>query len=130
MPSVLGMLEAREKKAREEVARLREEAERVQTALAAAENTVARLADARETVADVLREQPVQDGGLTRSAVAGSVVPHRARDAVIEVLAPEYQQILRVLAAPEAADGMRVKQILAGLGWDSAPARIEGGAHG
>ncbi|WP_404953271.1 hypothetical protein [Streptomyces sp. 147326] len=48
MPSVLGMLEAREKKAREEVARLREEAERVQTALAAAENTLTRLADARE----------------------------------------------------------------------------------
>lgn len=32
MPSVLGLLEAREKKIREEVARLREEAERVQAA--------------------------------------------------------------------------------------------------
>ncbi|MEU2264886.1 hypothetical protein ABZ568_00225 [Streptomyces olindensis] len=30
MPSVLGLLETREKKVREEVARLREEAERVQ----------------------------------------------------------------------------------------------------
>ncbi|MGP3974362.1 hypothetical protein ACTWQF_10145 [Streptomyces sp. 8N114] len=33
MPSVLGLLEAREKKVREEVARLREEAERVRAAL-------------------------------------------------------------------------------------------------
>lgn len=126
MPSVLGMLEAREKKVREEVARLREEAEKARAALAAAERALARLADARETVADVLREQPGHDGELTRSAVAGSVVPNRAQDAVVQALAPEYQQILRVLAAPEAADGMRVKQILAGLGWEATPARIEG----
>ncbi|MHA5052111.1 hypothetical protein [Streptomyces sp. SD15] len=42
------------------------------------------------------------------------------------MLAPEYQQILQVLAAPEAAGGMRVKQILAGLGWEATPTRIEG----
>ncbi|MFE2972479.1 hypothetical protein ACFXKC_54875 [Streptomyces sp. NPDC059340] len=37
MPSVLGLLEAREKKVREEVARLRQEAERAQAALGEAE---------------------------------------------------------------------------------------------
>ncbi|MER7666370.1 hypothetical protein [Streptomyces sp. NPDC096193] len=37
MPSVLGLLEAREKKVREEVARLREEAEQVHAALGEAE---------------------------------------------------------------------------------------------
>ncbi|WP_369265150.1 hypothetical protein [Streptomyces sp. R35] len=126
MPSVLGMLEAREKKVREEVARLREEAERVQAALVAAEGALVRLAGARETVAEVLGEQAGQGGELSRSAVAGSTVPHRGENAVASALAPEYQQILRVLAAPEAADGMRVKQILAGLGWEATPARIEG----
>jgi hypothetical protein len=37
VPSVLGLLEAREKRVREEIARLREEAERVQAVLGAAE---------------------------------------------------------------------------------------------
>jgi hypothetical protein len=44
------MLEAREKKVREEVARLREEADRVQAALVAAEGALVKLAAARETV--------------------------------------------------------------------------------
>lgn len=54
MPSVLGLLEAREKKAREEVARVRVQAERVQAALGEAERALQRLADARMTVAEVL----------------------------------------------------------------------------
>lgn len=37
MPSVLGLLGAREKRVREEVARLREEAERITAALSAGE---------------------------------------------------------------------------------------------
>jgi len=127
VPSVLGMLEAREKKVREEVARLREEADRVQAALVAAEGALVKLVGARETVAEVLLgEQAGQGGELTRSAVAGSTVPHRGENAVAQVLAPEYLQILRVLAAPEAAGGMRVKQILAGLGWEATPTRVEG----
>lgn len=50
MPSVPGLLEAREKKVREEVARLRDEAERVQAALGEAERALQRLADARVTM--------------------------------------------------------------------------------
>ncbi|MFJ3308495.1 hypothetical protein ACIPSA_36720 [Streptomyces sp. NPDC086549] len=56
MPSVLGLLEAREKRVREEIAGLREEAERVQAALGAAERALERLVDARATVAEVLAE--------------------------------------------------------------------------
>jgi hypothetical protein len=63
VPSVLGLLEAREKSAREEVARLREEAERVQAALGAAESALARPADARATVAEVLAEPDAQESG-------------------------------------------------------------------
>ena len=54
MPSVLGLLEAREKKIREEVTRLREEAERVQAVLGEAELALQRLVDARITVTEVL----------------------------------------------------------------------------
>jgi F0F1-type ATP synthase membrane subunit b/b' len=53
VPSVLGLLEAREKRVREEIARLREEAERVQAALGEAEGALQRLVDARATVAAV-----------------------------------------------------------------------------
>ncbi|MEV5942045.1 hypothetical protein AB0471_29335, partial [Streptomyces sp. NPDC052002] len=79
----------------------------MQAALVAAEGALVKLTCARETVAEVLGEQASQGGVLTRSAVAGSTVPRRGENAVVEVLAPEYQQILRVLAAPEAAGGMR-----------------------
>ncbi|MEU4847971.1 hypothetical protein [Streptomyces gilvosporeus] len=55
MPSVVGLLEATEKKVREEVVRLREEAEQVPAALQAAERDLERLAGARATVVQLLR---------------------------------------------------------------------------
>ncbi|MCX4909217.1 hypothetical protein [Streptomyces sp. NBC_00878] len=91
----------------------------------AAVGALVRLAGARETVAEVLGEQAGQGGELTSGAVAGSAVPQRGGNAVVEVLVPEYQQILRVLAVPEAAGGMRVKQILAGPGWEATATRVE-----
>ncbi|MER5228131.1 hypothetical protein [Streptomyces flaveus] len=98
MPSVLGLLEAREKKVREEVARLREEAERVRAALAEAESRLARLADARVTVAEVLAEPPSVAAEPARSAVAGSVVPRRAEGMAVSVLPLDYQRIMSVVA--------------------------------
>ncbi|KIZ18459.1 hypothetical protein [Streptomyces natalensis] len=126
MPSVLGLLEAREKKVREEVAQLREEAERVQAALDAAECALQRLTDARATVAEVLAEPLAEEVGQARAVVAGRVVPERAEGVGIEVLAPEYQQIMQVLAARDAAGGLRIKPIALALGWEMTPARIEG----
>ncbi|MCQ8832150.1 hypothetical protein [Streptomyces malaysiensis] len=78
MPSVLGLLEAREKKVLE-VARLREEAERVQAALGDAERALQRLADARATVAEVLAEPSSAVAEPVGSAVAGAVVPDGSR---------------------------------------------------
>ncbi|MEU0663945.1 hypothetical protein [Streptomyces lavendulocolor] len=75
MPSVLGLLEAREKEVREEVARLRDEAERVQAALDEAERALQRLADVRVTVAEVLAEPPCAVVEPVGSAGAGAVVP-------------------------------------------------------
>ncbi|WP_406131651.1 hypothetical protein [Streptomyces sp. NBC_00989] len=79
MPSVLGMLEAREKKFREEVARLREEADRVQAALVAAEGALVKLAAARETVAEVLGEQAGPPGRDTELRRRRSPEPGRNR---------------------------------------------------
>lgn len=70
MASVLGLLEAREKRVREEIARLREEAERVQAALGEAEVVLQRLVDARETVTEVLAGPPSVVTEPTGSTVA------------------------------------------------------------
>ncbi|MGW0210461.1 hypothetical protein ACWDZ8_33340 [Streptomyces sp. NPDC003233] len=127
MPSVLGLLEPREKKVRAEVARLREEAERITTALSAAEVQLERLGQARETVTEVLAEPDAETTGqVEAAAVSGSTVPHRVEGAGAKVLAPEYQRILAVLAAPEADGGMRARQIALALGEKAVPARVEG----
>ncbi|MFE6804970.1 hypothetical protein ACFVEN_25185 [Streptomyces sp. NPDC057681] len=103
MPSMLGLLQAREKNVREEVARLREEAERVQAALGATQAELSRLADARATVAEVLSRDGSTGAGPAPGAVAGSLVPERIEGMGVQVLAAEYQQILSVLAEPAAA---------------------------
>ncbi|MFD5121189.1 hypothetical protein [Streptomyces sp. NPDC058385] len=103
MPSVLGLLEALEKNVREEVARLREEAERVQAALGSAQAELSRLADARATVAEVLSRDGSAGAGPAPGAVAGSVAPERIEGIGVQVLAAEYQQILWVLTEPAAA---------------------------
>ena len=126
MPSVLGLLEAREKKVREEVARLREEAERVQAALGEAERALQRLADARVTVAEVLAEPPVAVVEPVVSAVAGSVVPRRAEGMIATVLPPDYQRIMSVLESDAAREGMRCQQLAAALGLQAVPAKVEG----
>ncbi|GAU71399.1 hypothetical protein SSP35_37_00180 [Streptomyces sp. NBRC 110611] len=67
---MFGLLEAREKKVREEVARLRKEAEQVQAALDTAEGAQWRLANARETVTEVLAETHASQEGQTRYEVS------------------------------------------------------------
>ncbi|MFE2739037.1 hypothetical protein [Streptomyces sp. NPDC059349] len=126
MPSVLGLLEAREKRVREEITRLWEEAERVQAALSEAECVFQRLLDARATVAKVLAvphsvaAEPVSD------AVAGAVVPRRTGDMDSSVLAPHYQQILAVLESEAGREGMRCQQLAVALGLQAVPAKMEG----
>ncbi|MFH0245998.1 hypothetical protein ACGRHY_27095 [Streptomyces sp. HK10] len=123
MPSVLGLLEAQEKKVREEVARLREEAERVQAALGEAERALQRLVDARVTVAEVLAEPPAAEPA--RTAVAGSVAPHRTDGMAVSVLPPDYQRIVSVLESEAGVEGMRCQQLAAALGLEAVPAKVE-----
>jgi hypothetical protein len=125
VPSVLGLLEAREKKVREEVARLQQEAERVRAALVEAESRLARLADARVTVAEVLAEPPAVVAEPVASAVTGSVVPRRAEGMTASVLPPDYQRIMSVLES-EADRGMRCQQLATALGLQAVPAKVEG----
>jgi hypothetical protein len=92
MPSVLDLLEAREKKMREDVARLRQEAERVQAALGEVERALQRPVDARGPVAEVLTEPTSPAAGPAPRPVAGSVVPYRIEGMAASVLALDCQR--------------------------------------
>ncbi|MFE9926157.1 hypothetical protein ACFYQA_32695 [Streptomyces sp. NPDC005774] len=123
---MIGLLEAREKKVREEVARLRAEAERVQAALDAAEHSLNRLADARAMVAEVLAaEQTAPAAGPPKRVVPGRIVPPWSPGIDAGVLAVEYQRILSILsAAPDG--GLRVPEILGRIGGEVTASRLEG----
>ncbi|MEU9150527.1 hypothetical protein AB0D59_08265 [Streptomyces sp. NPDC048417] len=125
MPSVLGLLEAREKRVREEIAGLREEAERVQAALGEAEGALQRLVDARATVAEVLAEPPSAVAEPVRGAMTGSPVPHRSEGMSTSVLAADYQRIVSVLESA-GREGMRCQQLAVALGLQAVPAKVEG----
>lgn len=126
VPSVLGLLEAREKQAREEITRLREEAERVQAALGEAETVLQRLVDARVTVVEVLAGPPPAVVEPERGAMPGSVVPRRAEGVTASVLPADYQQIMSVLESDAGREGMRCQQLAAALGLQVVPAKVEG----
>lgn len=117
MPSVIGLLEAREKKVREEVARLRD-------ALDEAERALQRLVDARVTVTEVLTERPAP--AAEPKAVAGSMVPHRSEGVTVSVLAPDYQRIVEVLESDVGRTGLRCQQLAVALGLEAVPAKVEG----
>jgi len=124
--SVLGLLEAREKKVREVVAGLQEEAERVQPALGEAERALQRLVDARVTVTEVLAERPSPAAEPAPRVVAGSLVPHRIEGMAASVLAPDYQRIVEVLESDGGRAGLRCQQLAVSLGLEAVPAKVEG----
>ncbi|MGP4083204.1 hypothetical protein [Streptomyces sp. KR55] len=126
VPSVLGLLEGREKQVREEIARLREEAERVQAALDEAETVLQRLADARVTVAEVLAMPLSTVMEPRRGAMPGSVVPRRAEGVTASVLPADYQRIMSVLESDAGREGMRCQQLAAALGLEAVPAKVKG----
>lgn len=125
MPSVLGLLEAREKRVREEIAQLREEAERAQAALGDAERALQRLVDARVTVAEVLAGPHSAVAEPTQSAVARSLVPQRAEGMAVSVLTADYQRILSLLES-EAGRGHALPALAVALGMEAVPAKVEG----
>ncbi|MFF7977183.1 hypothetical protein [Streptomyces sp. NPDC007905] len=132
MPSVMGLLEERERAARQRV-------EALQAELREAEAVWERFVIARETVGEVLGEprkagdtpqavvadeRPVQ----VTAAVPGSVVPHWEEGLAPTVLAPDYRRITDILAGGNGAGGeaMDCRQLAAALGLEPVPAKVEG----
>ncbi|MEU4154237.1 hypothetical protein [Streptomyces sp. NPDC026659] len=136
MPSVVGLLEQYERVARRRVDGLREEADRIQAELAAAEKEWQEWSIARRRVDTVL----AADGGDTADvkAAPGAVPPRDAaktksrvpvsREGMTwSVLSVDYQRILTVLAdrARLHQGPLTCQEMAAAFGMDVVPARVE-----
>lgn len=102
MPSVMGLLEERERAARQRV-------EALQAELQEAEAAWERFVIARQTVAEVLADPaageklPLAEVAGHRparvaNAVPGSVVPAWREGLALDLLAPDYQRLVEILA--------------------------------
>ncbi|MER5185760.1 hypothetical protein ABT009_47260 [Streptomyces sp. NPDC002896] len=128
MPSVMGLLEERERAARQRV-------EVLQAELREAEAAWERFVIARETVGQVLAEPrdgeqapvaaPGQRPGPVAGAVPGSVVPVRTQGLNAAALAPDYRRIMTTLAE-RGGEAMDCRQLAAALGLELVPAKVEG----
>ncbi|MEU8934797.1 hypothetical protein AB0D30_33540 [Streptomyces sp. NPDC048409] len=132
MPSVMGLLEERERAARQRV-------EALQAELREAETVWERFVIARETVGEVLAEprggEPVPPDVVAderpvqvTAAVPGSAVPHWQEGLAPTVLAPDYQRIMDVLAGGNGTHGkaMDCRQLAVAIGLEAVPAKVEG----
>ncbi|MFD9467471.1 hypothetical protein [Streptomyces sp. NPDC060027] len=128
MPSVVGLLEERERAARQRVEVLQAELQEVEAAWE-------RFVIARQTVAEVLAEPPVGEeaslAGLAgerparvAGAVPGSVVPAWREGLALDSLAPDYQRLVEVLAG--SGEEMDCRQLAAALGLEVVAAKVEG----
>ncbi|MET7520405.1 hypothetical protein ABZS88_45175 [Streptomyces sp. NPDC005480] len=134
MPSVIGLLEERERAAAERVEVLRTEADRALAALREAELDWERFVVSRETVVEVLagpdgvaEADTLASGDPEPSpsgAVPGSVVPEWCEGLVVSVLSPEYQRIMTVLIAAQRA--LFCKELASELGVEPVAAKVEG----
>ena len=128
----MGLLEERERAARQRV-------EALQAELREAEAVWERFVIARETVGEVLAEprggkevSPVVVAGerpvQVTAAVPGSVVPHWEEGLAATVLAPDYQRIMDVLAGVSGSrrEAMDCRQLAAAVGLEPVPAKVEG----
>ncbi|BBA96961.1 hypothetical protein RVR_2496 [Actinacidiphila reveromycinica] len=141
MPSVVGLLEQHELAARREVDRLREEADRIQAELVAAEEewrewTVARrrvdvvLAPGAGTAATEVASDPL-DAGVP--SVPGHAVKPRSQVPVWRegldrsVLSVDYQRIVQTLADRHGLGQgpLTCQETAAAFGMDVVPARVE-----
>ncbi|MFF4385162.1 hypothetical protein [Kitasatospora sp. NPDC001547] len=129
MPSVMGLLEERERSARQRV-------EALQAELREAEAAWERFVIARETVAEVLalprggEDGPsvvAADEGTKQvaAAVPGSVVPQWREGLAPAVLAPDYQRLVEILVERDGEE-MDCRQLAATLGLEPVPAKVEG----
>ncbi|OEJ29969.1 hypothetical protein AS594_36360 [Streptomyces agglomeratus] len=148
MASMLGLLEAREASARERVEGLREEATRAAAALEAGEIELDRRVIAREELVDALAASAAESTAVTEAegegeggtvptpvpvpaavsaSVPGAIVPPWREGLSVSVLSPDNQRILNVLQDRPGHEPLRVKDIAAVMGIDTAvAAKVEG----
>ncbi|MEU7603135.1 hypothetical protein [Streptomyces sp. NPDC041003] len=132
MPSVMGLLEERERAARQRV-------DALQAELREAEAVWERFVIARETVAEVLAEpcggqevSPVvvvgEGPARVVGAVPGSVVPVWREGLAAAALAPDYQQLVDALTGENGsrAGAMDCRQLAVAVGLEPVPAKVEG----
>ncbi|MFI1519427.1 hypothetical protein [Kitasatospora cineracea] len=128
MPSVMGLLEERERAARQRV-------EVLQVELREAEAAWERFVIARQTVAEVLagtaagKEAPSAGVSGERparvvGAAPGSVVPVWREGLDSGALAPDYQRLVEVLA--ESGEEMDCRRLAAAVGLEVVTAKVEG----
>jgi hypothetical protein len=129
MPSVMGLLEERERAARQRVEVLQAELQEAQAAwerFVIARQTVAEVlaeprADEEAPSAGVAGERPARVAG----AVPGSVVPVWREGLALDSLAPDYQRLVEVLA-DRGGEAMDCRQLAAALGLEVVAAKVEG----
>jgi hypothetical protein len=129
MPSVMGLLEERERAARQRVEVLQAELQEAQAAWE-------RFVIARQTVAEVLAEpradEEARSAGVAgerparvAGAVPGSVVPVWREGLALDSLAPGYQRLVEVLA-DRGGEAMDCRQLAAALGLEVVAGKVEG----
>ncbi|MGI5255527.1 hypothetical protein [Actinacidiphila glaucinigra] len=128
MSSVMGLLEERERAARQRV-------EILQAELRDAEATWQRFVTARETVGQVLAEPRGRENASVAAsderpvpvagAVPGSVVPAWRAGLAPAVLAPDYRRLMDILADGDG-EALDCRQLATVLGLAPLPAKAEG----
>ncbi|MER6105110.1 hypothetical protein ABT115_23015 [Streptomyces sp. NPDC001832] len=131
MPSVIAVLEERERLALVRAEELRAELERVQVAVAAAEEAARRAVIAREELVDALAETAVEEVPA-RTAVPAARNAGGKADVVgwreglaADVLPKDYARIVSLVQedAARGGDGVRARGLREGLGWQASDAR-------
>lgn len=134
MASVLGRLEERERAARKRVEELQAELEAAQSEWdewLIARRRVGEVWDGGETAGrdgETGRAPGGNEATAPSAARPGSVVPVWREGLSAEVLAPEYQQVMGLLAERRAtgAGPLNCREITCLLGLEVVPAKIEG----
>ncbi|MEU9385109.1 hypothetical protein AB0D38_30935 [Streptomyces sp. NPDC048279] len=134
MASVLGLLEERERAARKRVEELQAELEAAQSEWdewLIARKRVGEVWDSGETAGqEAVTVQTPEEGmaGAPSAVKPGSLVPVWREGLSTEVLAPEYQQVMGLLAEHRASGGqpLNCRDITVLLGMEVVPAKIEG----
>ncbi|WP_052425030.1 hypothetical protein [Streptomyces fulvoviolaceus] len=127
VPSLMEALEARRVEVLGQTERLREQIAGPSEELSQAEERLARLQIARETVEEVLAAPsspvPGTDAGEGAGGVAVAMVKAEA-ELDVTVMSPEYREIIALFATSGAA--MRCKEVCQHLGLGTQPRHVEG----